>query len=433
LIKSDKYDVKIVPLRWGSTPQDALDPSRPDDKIILDRLTDANLSAKPDIFVHVTIPNEFQRAGKFNIGVTAGIETTVCRPDWIDGCNRMDLVLASSQHSKRVFEQSKFEKRDQNTQQVIDIIQLKRPVEVLFEGVDTKVYNKAMNSESGIVKQLDGIPEDFCFLFVGHWLQGGLGHDRKDVGMLIRVFLESFKHKIKSKMPALVLKTSLAGFSVVERDALLQRISDIRSMVKGKDWNKDLPNIYVLHGALTDEEMNDMYNHPKIKAIVSFTKGEGFGRPLLEFTTTGKPVLASGWSGPLDFLNPEYSIILRGSLNKVHESAVNDWILRDSNWFTVDYDFASHRMLEVNKLYDKVLATSKKHRRYTIENFSLDAMAEKLIDYIDNVSEYASRVIKPTDQIAMQPMNLPKLKRVGEDAPDAPAFKSIQLPKRADV
>ena len=57
---------------------------------------------------------------------------------------------------------------------------------------------------------------------------------------------------------------------------------------------------------MTDEEMNSLYNHPKVKAMVSFTKGEGFGRPLAEFGTTGKPIIASNWSGHLDFLSAPF-------------------------------------------------------------------------------------------------------------------------------
>ena len=51
-------------------------------------------------------------------------------------------------------------------------------------------------------------------------------------------------------------------------------------------------------------EMNSIYNHSKVKAMVSLTKGEGFGRPLLEFSLSQKPLIVSGWSGHMDFLPP---------------------------------------------------------------------------------------------------------------------------------
>lgn len=430
LIKSDRYDVKIIPIRWGTTPQDALDRTNPDDLIILDRITSPNLTEQPDIFIHVTIPNEFQRVGKYNIGITAGIETTLCRAEWISGCNNMDLVLATSEHSKKVFELSRYEKRDNETKQLLEVLSLNKPVEVLFEGVDTKVYNKQVNTDLQIVKRLNEIPEEFCFLFVGHWLQGSLGNDRKDVGMLIRVFLESFRRKTKQNMPALILKTSQAGFSVVEQEIIVNRINDIRNMVRQSEPGRPLPNIYLLHGNMTDEEMNSLYNHRKVKAMVSFTKGEGFGRPLLEFTTTGKPVIVSGWSGQMDFLHPEFSVLLPGSLAKVNESSVNDWILPDSQWFTVNYAVASNKMLDVHKRYAAYSEMSKKHSRYTIENFSFNKMMQKLCGYIDNIDKYVAAGAEVKKEPQVNKLSLPKLtKLTGNGEPT----KTISLPKLTKV
>ena len=40
-------------------------------------------------------------------------------------------------------------------------------------------------------------------------------------------------------------------------------------------------------------EMNEMYNHPKVKAHLTFTHGEGFGRPLLEASFSGKPIIST--------------------------------------------------------------------------------------------------------------------------------------------
>ena len=60
--------------------------------------------------MQITIPSEFQPIGKYNIGVTAGIETTVAPGDWIEGINRMNLTLTSSEHSKKVFLDTVFAK-----------------------------------------------------------------------------------------------------------------------------------------------------------------------------------------------------------------------------------------------------------------------------------------------------------------------------------
>jgi glycosyltransferase involved in cell wall biosynthesis len=305
LLKSDKYDIKILPQRWGNTPFGFLQADNPEHKQILDCCwNQPQLPKQPDVWMQITVPNEFQPVGKFNIGVTAGIETTVCDASWIEGVNRMNLTLVSSNHAKQVFENSAFEQRDKNTNQVVNTIKLEKPVKVLFEGADTNIYQKldeVVNSEVGDV--LDSIDEEFNFLFVGHWLQGELGQDRKDTGMLIKTFLETFKGK--SKKPGLILKTSSATYSIMDREEILDKIQKIRTFI-GDDGT--LPNIYLFHGELEDKEVNELYNHPKVKAHVSFTKGEGYGRPLLEASISQKPVIAPNWSGHIDFLDKEMSI-----------------------------------------------------------------------------------------------------------------------------
>jgi hypothetical protein len=109
------------------------------------------------------------------------------------------------------------------------------------------------------------------------------------MGYTIKSFLETFKNKPKGKRPALILKVQAgSGTSIMDREELLNRIDAIRKTVKG-----DLPNIYLLHGEMSDAEMNELYNHGKVKAMISLTKGEGFGRPLLEFSLVNKPIIAS--------------------------------------------------------------------------------------------------------------------------------------------
>ena len=231
LIKSGKYDVGIIPIRWGSTPSDALDPENPDDQLILSKILMGPLQEPPDIFIHLTIPNEFQRAGKFNIGLTAGIESTLCRMEWLQGCNNMDLVLTTSQHSARVLQGSRYDKKDQQSGQVVETIGLNRPMDILFEGVDLNVFNGKIDTQSEIIKTLNDIPEDFCYLFVGHWLQGAMGQDRKDVGMLIKTFIDTFKEVNPKNRPALILKTSMAGFSIMEKNGIVKKIQAPRHVL----------------------------------------------------------------------------------------------------------------------------------------------------------------------------------------------------------
>ena len=395
IIKSGKYDVKILPQRWGATPFGFLQETNPDHKLIKDcYLPNNQLPKQPDVWIQVTVPNEFQSVGKYNIGITAGIETTICAPQWIDGVNRMNLTLVSSEHAKNVFETSAFEEKNQQGQ-VVRHIKLEKPVEVLFEGANTDIYKKldTVTSETGNIIS-DSIKEDFNFLFVGHWLQGEIGQDRKDVGMLIKTFLETFKGK--KTRPGLILKTSAGNYSIMDRDSILDKIRQIENEVGG-----DLPSIYLLHGELSDEEVNELYNHPKVKAHVSFTKGEGFGRPLLEASISGKPVIAPNWSGHIDFLDKEMSILLPGQLTQLHPSAVvQDMLLAESSWFTVNYPTASSTLEEVYKNYKKYVDGAKRQSYRSRTEFSLDKMSEKILSILD------SKVPKPVE------FKLPQLKKI---------------------
>lgn len=406
LLKVDKYDIKIIPQRWGNTPFGFLNAEKVEDKAIIDCiLAVPQLPKQPDIWIQITVPNEFQPVGKYNIGITAGIETTLCDASWVEGVNRMNLTLVSSEHAKRVFENSTFEQRDQQTHQVVRQIKLEKPVEVLFEGADTNIYQK-LDAVAGseLWDVVDTINEDFNFLFVGHWLQGEMGQDRKDVGMLVRTFLETFKGK--GKKPGLILKTSSATYSIMDRDEIQDRLQRIRVDIGD---NGDLPNIYLLHGELTDSEMNELYNHSKVKAHISFTKGEGYGRPLLEATISQKPVIAPNYSGHLDFLKADLNTLIPGQITQIHPSAVvQNMLLPESGWFTIDYNKASDILKDVFKNYKNYIDKAKKQSYISRTEFSLDKMSEKLISILD------TNVPKPVQLKLPQlkKIELPKLKKV---------------------
>ena len=404
LISMDKYNVKIFPVRWGTTPQNALNDADPNDKVIIDRLmVDVNLEKQPDVHIHIVIPNEFQPVAKYNIGITAGIETTACPPEWIEGMNRMDLNIVPSKFTKETLENMSFDRVDEQSKEKIGELKVNKPIEVLFEGTDTNIFKKTKVFSKELTDKFSKIKEDFCFLFVGHWLQGDLGNDRKDLGMLVKTFLETFKNVKNS--PALLMKSSGATFSLIDKREMLVKIEDIKNTVDAKV----LPNIYLLHGDLTDDEMNELYNHPKVKSHVTFTHGEGFGRPLLEASISQKPVIAPNWSGHVDFLTKNLSVLLGGSMKKVSKQSFQKGIyVKDSYWFTVNYQMASKVLKNVFQNYKRFALNSAKQGTINKSRFSLNKMTEifeKILD--DNVPEFPKEV----------QLKLPKLKKVKDTEP----------------
>lgn len=400
LINLDKYDVKVVPQRWGNTPWGFIE-EHEEWHFLKPHLLPAQqpISFKPDIWAQITVPNEFQPIGHYNIGLTAGIETTVCAPQWIEGLNRMDLNLVSSQHSKTVFETTQYEQKDSKTNQVVSHIKLNKPVEVLFEGVDLETY---FPDTAPCLVDLD-IKEQFAYLFVGHWLPGDFSEDRKNVGFMIKAFLETFKNK--KKKPALVLKTSVSGNSYMGRDEVIKRIQAIIKTMN----TSNLPNIYLLAGDFTDEEMNSIYNHSRIKAMVNLTKGEGYGRPLLEFSLTKKPIITSNWSGQTDFLKPEFIPMIGGELKDIHPSAqVKDMLIEGSKWFQANPGEVGYFLKDVFENYKKYEEGAKRQAHHSRTNFSFDNMQELLGKILEeNVID-----LPKTVELKMPSLTLPKLEKV---------------------
>jgi glycosyltransferase involved in cell wall biosynthesis len=389
LYELDLYDIKIDSCLWGGTPLTALDSKNPFHNWIESNIVLA-INTTPDIYIEVTVPNEFTPKGRFNIGITAGIETTVAPKEWVDGCNKMDLVITTSEFSKDVLLTTVYNETENRTGRLLKQHKINKNIEVLFEGVNTKIFNNTPNDTF----DLSHIKEDFCYLFVGHWLKGDVGQDRKDIGMLLRVFTQKFKDL--ENAPALILKTSYAGFSVMAREEMRRKIQDVVGQIENP------PSVYLLFGELSDEEMNELYNHPKVKGMVSITKGEGFGRPLLEFSMTGKPIIASNWSGHKDFLPIDKAVLIGGTLTEVHDSAVDTFILKGSKWFTANYNEFGEVMSIVYNQYEKFIERSENLRLENSVKFTMEEMKNKLATYLQPI----------IPQPKMVDIKLPKLEKI---------------------
>jgi hypothetical protein len=356
LRKMDKYDIKIIPLRWGNTPQNNVDGESDFGRWMLERVI-TEVSDKPDIFIQVSVANEFSAKGGYNIGITAG---TV------------------------------YQEKDQASEQIVGEVKVTKPIEVLFEGVDTEIFSKGSGKDV-----LENVKEDFNFLIVGHWLKGDLGQDRKDIGMAIKTFATVFQYMPKDKRPGLIVKTSHAGFSVIDREGTREKLEGVLKPLGDK-----CPSVYLVHGDMEETDMSNLYHHPKVKAMISFAKGEGYGRPMAEFTLTGKPIIASGWSGQLDFLPPEHSVLLEGSLTPVHESAADQFCMKEAQWFSVNYSNAANKLYDVYNNYNTYSKQSEGLKTNTLNNFTLDKMNDRFTQMLEHYVKTQPKLV---------PFNLPKV------------------------
>lgn len=387
----DKYEIKIAACGWGGLPEGFIQDNLDEWGFLEEYILKENLNKQIDIYIHHGVPNEFNKAGYYSVLVTAGIETTICSPLWIEGINKADLVIVSSKHAKDVFENTVFDKQDSGTKQIIGKLKSEVKIEVVPEGVNTDIFKHIiLPQESKIKTELDQISEQFCYLFSGSWLPGDVLQDRKCIGGLIKSFLETFKNK-KSK-PALILKTSIGSCSIPNREDILNRIEEIRRTVN----SSNLPNIYLFHGEISDQEMNELYNHSKVKAMVSLTRGEGWGKPLIEFTQSKKPLIVSGWSGHLDFCNPEFTTLLPGTLTPIHPSAqVKDMLIEGSSWFSADLGHAGAVLKDCYENYPKYEVNGKRLGFYCKENFNQDKVKEQLGKVLDDNVKLPYRISLP--------------------------------------
>ena len=424
IMDRDDIDIKCVDVKWGTTPRNHLDPNISRHKKLLDSfITPDSINQQPDVYIDIRIPNEFQNPAKFNIGITAGVETDVVSPEFLMGCNNMNLIIVPSNFTAETFRRCNYDQNQEvdGKQQKIGQIKLERPIEVLFEGVDTDIYKPLNSSEikSDFTDELNNLlKEDFVYLHVGQLTRGKYGEDRKNIPLMIKCFLQAFTNN--PNPPALLLKTNGANFSVLDRKETIARIEEIKNKFSEADV---IPNIYLLHGDLTIKEMAMLYNNPKVKGFVSCTHGEGFGRPLLEASCCGLPVIASKWSGQMDFLNDKESLMINGHLAEIPDSQV--WkpiVVKPGQWYNVNEADVIRKFRMFHKKFKIINKKGKRLGRTNHRKFSLTNMAKKFNSTLDEVLKSIPSPVA---------LNLPKLKKVKGD--NSKSQTTIKLPKLKKV
>lgn len=281
-----------------------------------------------DLSLQVTIPGEFEKLAKLNIGITAGVETTKVSPQWLMKCNQMDKIITISEFAKSSLVETTYDTQAPDGTIIKDALRFLTDIEV--------VHYPARKLSSKI--PLMNLNHDFNFLTIAQL------SPRKKVPQLIKCFVEEFFHE----EVGLIVKTMGKNNSVIDRAGVERVLSDF---LKGSEGRKC--SVYLLHGEMSEEEIQGLYTFPKIKAFVTTSSGEGFGLPLFEAAQAGLPIIAIPWSGPVDFLfKPEMKIrksktgkskkiqSMKGlftkidfNLNPVEPEAVWDTVIqKDSKW-----------------------------------------------------------------------------------------------------
>lgn len=310
LLSKSNIDVKVQAVPWGMTPW-SVNPESEGGLIgeAIKRSVGEN-DKNFDISFQVQLPNEWDPSiAKYNIGVTAGVETDISNPLWTSvHCEKMDKVIVPSQHTKSTLIKSSSTNTD------IAVVP-----ECYYDELTLDFDPLAINLET-----------DFNFLTVGVLTGHTPQTDRKNLFYLIKWFIEEFK---ENKDVGLVVKTNSGRDTTIDKrntKIILKRVLDELGY-------QGTPKVYLLHGAMNREEMTSLYKHPSIKAFVSCTRGEGFGLPFLESAVAGLPVIATGWSAHKEFMSKGKWIDVKYKLDKVHSSKIDRNIFVDgAKWAEVD-------------------------------------------------------------------------------------------------
>ena len=316
--RTDKIDVVTEPLPWGATPW--LVDVHAHDGLVGRLIQAAGKRDKYDVSLQLQLPNEWNPfLADFNVGLTAGVESDVCNPAWISAINRMDLVVVPSEFVKSVFT---------NTGEV------KTKIAVIPEAFIDSVAKPELPQ-----LDLEEIKTENNFLLFGQITGNNPENDRKNLFYSIKWICEQFKD---NPDVGLVIKTNTGRQTVVDRLRTTNMLAQLTMEVKK---GAEFPKIYLLHGDMSDDEVAALYRHPKIKALVAPTRGEGFGLPILEAAASGLPVIATGWSAHTEFLGKGKYVKLDYRLDTIHASRVDNQIwMPNAKWANVKEDDFKHRV-----------------------------------------------------------------------------------------
>ena len=387
--REDEYDIYIVPIGWGRCGWIAEDTEerRWMDAKISKTFNYINQKGSFDISIQVTIPNEWEKIASVDIGYTAGTESDKVSPEWLAWANQMNKVIAVSSHSKAAFVNTAYSAPHPETGQEVNLT-CRTPIEVVNFCV--KDYGK---------QKLDlDLEYDFNYLAMAQW------GPRKNIENLIKWFVE----ENKDKEVGLVLKGSIMNNCTMDREATQGRIKEF---LASQGLSDHKCKIYLLHGDLTEQEMSGLYNHSKIKCMITTTHGEGFGLPLFEAAYHGLPVIAPNWSGHCDFLyGPDkrskegkkpWFIPVEYELKNIQSEAVWENILiKDSQWCYPSEESFKKALKEVKKNYTKHKKVASKLRKHIRENFTPEI---KYGEFCEALAEFTQ-----TEQLTMEQM-LPQI------------------------
>jgi len=363
LMSREDFDVKCVVTPWGQCSW-ILDHQDETIRQIMERTVNEN-NIEFDLSFQVQLPNEWNPfLAKQNIGITAAVETNTCNPEWVECCERMDKVLVPSEFTKEVLV---------NTGVKSDL------VEVVHETYPTIFDSEDFIRDEYIDSVLDSIETKRNFLVLGQITGMNVFSDRKNLFNTIKAFVEAYNN---NKDVGLIFKTNVGRNTKIDRSKTLSLVKNLL-----KELGKDIfPKVHILHGNLSENQLRTLYTHDKVSYLLTATRGEGFGLPILEAASQGLPVIATNWSGHLDFMKLGSFTRLPYKLTEIHESRVDNKIfMKDTKWAEVSY---GQLRLTLKKAFDNYNKDKKNAKDLSFrikENFNFNKIKEDYNSFIESM------------------------------------------------
>lgn len=410
--RADIIDLHLMNIPWGRTGQ-TFEDTEENAFIRTASLRSNEYMANGgtfDVSIQVTVPNEFEKMATTNIGYTAGIETTKVAPEWIDKVNTMvDSVIVVSKHSKKVFENTTYQAKDQ-AGNVVPNWGLNKPIFVVNYPV------RAVEPES---LNID-LTTDNNFLVVSQW------GPRKNMRNTIKWFVETFA---EDETVGLIVKTNLSNDSVIDRGHTALMIESVLSSVPDRKCK-----VYMVHGEVSPGQLTWLYQHPTMKALINIGHGEGYGLPMFEAAYNGLPLITTAWSGQMDFIckpnkkGKMYPRVARVDydLNNVQKEAVWKGVIQeDSSWAfakEASYKRMLHEVLEKETHYRNEAAALK---AYILENFTAQKMYNDFLKAVGISTESQEGVV---DQLKKEAADIEDVKQRSQFLMEA----MKQIPNQVD-
>jgi len=375
--REDIFDIYFENLNWGQTSWMWEDtPERQWlDFLLMKTINHTQNQGTFDLSLQVTIPNEWKKLAPVNIGCTAGIETTMIAPEWVQNSYLVDKIIVVSNFSKEAFVNTVYQVQNSQTGEAHSV-GVSTPIEVVNYPLRPTTAAENVNLDFKF---------DFNFLAVAQW------SPRKNIENTVRWFIEEFY----DQEIGLVLKTSLANNSYIDFNATRDKI---KLLLADPRYSERKCSVELLHGYMKDDELSSLYQHPKIKALINISHGEGFGLPMFEAAGYGKPVVTTGWGGQSDFLYMSEKVkgkrkkqrmakFAEVEFNLAHiqkEAAWKGVLVPESQWAYADQGSYKMKLRDVYKNYPRHQKRALVLQKHIVENFTEDKIYKQ---FTDTVSE----------------------------------------------